>query len=70
MTWPPSVKVVTWERWCVWAVDCQEQLVLGHHHAYSSCEAHPMVFQVVSTVVLPITFHSNHGLFSLKVKFT
>lgn len=52
-----------------WVVGCQDWLVLGHYRACPvPCEAHPLVFQVVPTVVLPTTFNSNHGLFSLKVK--
>lgn len=43
--------------------------MLGHHHACPvPCEAHPLDFQVVPTVVLPKPYNSNHGLFSLKVK--
>lgn len=53
-----------------WVVGCQDRLVLGHPHACPvPCESYPLVFQVVPTVVLPITHNSNHGLFSLRLNF-
>lgn len=47
-----------------WVVGCKDRLVLGYPHACPvPCESHPLVFQVVPTVVLPITHNSNNGVF-------
>lgn len=70
MTWAPSAEVVTQDKrgdvlgcWlsrpdCVGSSPCVP----------CSCEAHPLDFQVIPTVVHPKPYNSNHGLFSLKVK--